>query len=118
MRLSAVALAYLTLMAALVYGELDPDRFSDAHVSIAAVVAVVAAVHLAVGLLAARWWAVALPVLAVVLAVPAGYPDVSSGEPLPVWFGVLFMLPIAIPAVVAGVLASEALASRRSVRSS
>jgi hypothetical protein len=49
----------------------------------------------------------------VLLAVPAGYPDVSQGEPLPIWFGLLLMLAIAIPAVVAGVLATEVAASRR-----
>jgi ABC-type sulfate transport system permease component len=96
---------------------LEPDRLSDTRFATAALV--FAAIHVSVGLLAARWWAVVLPVLAVLLAVPAGYPDVSQGEPLPIWVGLLVMLPIAIPAVAAGVLATEVLASRRrSARSS
>jgi hypothetical protein len=111
MRLAVVALAYLAVMAALVYGVLEPDRLSDTRFATAALV--FAAIHVALGLLAARWWAVGLPLLAVLLAVPAGYPEVSQGEPLPIWVGLLLMLAIAIPAVVAGVLATEVAASRR-----
>ncbi|HUI36086.1 MAG TPA: hypothetical protein VLZ04_01220, partial [Gaiellaceae bacterium] len=53
-----------------------------------------------------RWWALALPVVAVALAVPAGYPDASRGEPLPTWFGLLVVSPLAVILVGAGVAAA------------
>jgi hypothetical protein len=56
----------------------------------------IAIAHLAVGYAVGRWWVAALPALAVLAAVPAGYPDENRGEPIPIWLGLaLFAAPVA-----------------------
>ena len=65
--------------------------------------ALVAGIHVLVGVLAARWWALLLPGLAVVVSVPTGYPSANKGEPLPIWVGLAFFAPIAVALVAIGV---------------
>jgi len=52
----------------------------------------------AAGFLVGRLWAVALPAIVVLLAVPAGQ---GSGE-IPVFVGMFFVALIALPAIVIG----------------
>ncbi len=62
-----------------------------------------ALLHLATGAGVARWWALALPALAVLLAVPAGYPDSGRGEPWPIWMGLALWSPVLVILIAAGV---------------
>ena len=61
--------------------------------------------HVGVGAAVGRWWAVLLPALVVLISVPAGYAEITpeNAEPLPIWFGLLFALPLAVPLVAVGV---------------
>ena len=55
-----------------------------------------AIMSVAVGYAVGRWWVAALPTLAVLGAVPAGYPDENRGEPIPIWLGLaIFAAPVA-----------------------
>jgi hypothetical protein len=53
-----------------------------------------------VGFAVGRLWAVLLPGIGVLLSVPAGY-GVGESE-LPVWFGMMFVGMIAVPAILIG----------------
>jgi hypothetical protein len=97
-----VAAAYLGAMGLWIYVVME-GQFPSGGVWADLVTLALPAVQLAVGLLIGRWWALALPMLAVLLAVPAGYPDASTGEPLPIWFGMAFFSPLALLLVAAGV---------------
>jgi hypothetical protein len=49
----------------------------------------------------------------VALAVPAGYPDVKKGEPLPIWLGLAVVSPLAVILVAVGVAGAWGLRQRR-----
>ena len=71
-----------------------------------------AVLHLLTGVGIGRMWAAVLPLVAVLLAIPAGYPNVAHEGP-PIWAGLLIFL--FVPGVVLmtiGVVA-RALAARR-----
>jgi hypothetical protein len=112
-----VAAGYLGLMAVWIYWVLERQLFYGSDTASFVVLALVAAVNLAAGLLAARWWALTLPLLAVVLAVPAGYPDANKGEPWPIPLGLASFSPVAVLLVAAGVVVAR-LRGRTAVRSS
>lgn len=78
-----------------------------------ALLVVLAAVQLAAGVLVGRWWALALPVLAVVLAIPAGYPDANKGEPWPISLSLALWCPVALLLVGIGILVAWRLRGRR-----
>ena len=86
-----VALAYVTALAWFAYsrGEVIPDWIAFAAIFVA---------PFAVGFLVGRLWAVALPVLVVLAAIPAGQ---GSGEVSPV-VGMMFAGLVAVPAIVIG----------------
>jgi len=67
-------------------------------------VAVLAVVHVATGVLAARWWALALPIVATALAAPFAEPDSPAGAETPIWIGMAFWAPIAVGLVLVGLL--------------
>ena len=72
--------------------------------------------HLGTGYAIGRWWAFALPVLAILAAVPAGSPDENRGEPFAIWLGLaLFAAPAAVGATAVGV-ALRRLSLRRAAR--
>lgn len=74
--------------------------------------------HFATGFAVGRWWAVTLPVLGVLAAVPAGYPDDNRGEPFVIWVGLaLFAAPLGIGSTAFGV-AVRRLRNRRLTRQS
>ena len=79
--------AYLAVMAFWAYGVYDTDRNDVAPGEFWnswRPFAVLAAFHIATGIVIGRWRALALPVAAVVLAVPAGYAPDGYPE-LPIW---------------------------------
>jgi hypothetical protein len=80
----------------------DPD--SDAWQLPVLVIA-----QLLAGLAVHRWWAVLLPVVVVIVSIPAGYPPITvdNAEPLPIWFGLAVAAPVAILLVALGVAARK-----------
>jgi hypothetical protein len=97
----AVVLGYFFVMTWFIYGEIDAGR-DDIWL---APFIVLAQVALGVGL--NRWWAALLPLALVVMAIPAGLPEItpSNAEPFPTWFGVAFGVAFAVPLVLIGVIA-------------
>lgn len=99
------AVAYVVVMVALVYGLWDSPASANEGLAVT-VAAGLAILHFATGWVIASWWAVALPVLAVPLAVPAGRPDGVGGEPIPIWLVLAYLVtPVGIVLVTLGVLA-------------
>ena len=75
---------------------------NDAAWIVFAVSVVVA--HLVVGAAVGSSWVVLLPVIAVLVAVPAGYPDANRGEPFPIWLGLaVFAAPLGVVASAVGI---------------
>jgi len=99
----AAGVSYLGLMAFWIYWLLDRQLFYGNTTAAWAMLALLAGVQVAVGFLVARWWALVLPLLAVVLSVPAGYPSANKGEPLPIWLGLGVFSPIAVLLAAVGV---------------
>jgi len=116
-RYAGVVVAYLALAAVWIYWVLERQLFygSDAANWIGLVC--FGAVNLTAGVLMARWWALLLPVLGVIVALPAGYPDANKGEPLPIWFGLVVLSPVAFALIAVGVAAARH-TRRMTVRSS
>ena len=84
------AAAYLATLAALAYS-------SDGDIPEWVVFVVIFVMPLAVGVVAGLW-ALPVPPVVVLLAVPAGY---GSGE-LPIWFAMLFVAFVAVPEIIIG----------------
>lgn len=96
-----VALGYFLLMTWFIYGEMNTGR-DDLWLLPLLVLA-----QLALGFALNRWWAAVLPLALVVIAIPAGFPETSGGEPFPVFFGVAFGALFAIPLVVIGAIGRQ-----------
>jgi uncharacterized membrane protein YhaH (DUF805 family) len=95
--------AYIAFLAVLVYWVLDQQLLYGSEVAGWAVLVLLLAVHLALGYAVGRAWALPLPLLAVAMALPLGYPSANKGEPLPIWLGLLFFVPGAIALVAIGI---------------
>lgn len=117
MRALYIVAVYLGLMAVYIYWVVERQLFYANETANWLLPAVLGSLHVILGLLLVRWWALALPLLAVVLAVPAGYPDANKGEPLPIPVGLALFSPLAILLVALGVAVAMA-SRRRAVRSS
>jgi peptidoglycan/LPS O-acetylase OafA/YrhL len=88
-----VAAGYLAAMTVWIYAIALPQVGYVSDVAGAVFLAALAAVHVATGWGVGRWWAVLLPAVAVVLALPAGTPE-RGDEPFPVWFALaVFIAP-------------------------
>jgi hypothetical protein len=108
---------YVALMAVWIYWMLERQLFFGSDAASWVVLVCFGAVNLVTGLLVARWWALLLPVLAVILSLPAGFPDANKGEPLPIWFGLVVFSPVAFALIAVGVGAARH-GRRTTVRSS
>jgi hypothetical protein len=118
-RLALASGLFLAGMAGFVYGIANPAVGEGSDVAAAAILSSLAALHLTTGAVAGSLWALLLPIGAPVLALPAGYPNTSIGEPLPIWFGLaVFIEPFGILAVAVGVIAAKAITRRRARRPS
>jgi hypothetical protein len=97
----AVVLGYFFLMTWFIYGELNTGR-DDIWLAPFVVLA-----QLALGFALNRSWAALLPLVLVVIAIPAGDPPItpSNAEPFPIFFGVAFGVAFAAPLVLIGVIA-------------
>ena len=97
-RRSAIAsAAYLALMAGLIYGVLDTSALPDTDAAAIGLLAGLALLDLATGYLSRSFALAWLPLAAIVLAVPAGYPNNTEGEPIPIYVG---LIVIALPAMI------------------
>jgi hypothetical protein len=104
----AFGILYVAGMAGWIYGVLNP--WPPEALLWASVVAVVIA-HGVLGYYV-RLWTLAFYAVAVVLAVPAGYPE-TGGEPLPLWITLgLFFAPVVLAATLIG-LATRTLREKR-----
>jgi hypothetical protein len=113
-RRSIAVASYFVLCIVWVYWLLDRQvGFGNPTVDFVGLV-LLAVAHVVVGLVIARWWALALPLLPIVLAFPVGYPSANRGEPLPIWMSLLFVTPVAIGLIASGVVVAQlALRARR-----
>jgi hypothetical protein len=101
----AAGAAYLVLMLALVYGPWDSSASANDGVVVPAAIGL-AILHFAAGWVIGRWWVVAMPILVVPLAVPAGTPEGVGGEPFPIWFVLAYLVaPVGMVLAALGVLA-------------
>jgi hypothetical protein len=90
-----VVVCYLAAMTLFVYGIANPGVAygNDAANILGAVT--LGLLHLGTGLLASRWWVILLPVLPILIAVPAGYPE-EGREPSLIWFLSRTSLPLSV----------------------
>jgi peptidoglycan/LPS O-acetylase OafA/YrhL len=108
-RASITAAVYLIAMGLWIYVVEERQLFYGQPETNLPLTLILAGVQVGAGLLVGRWWALALPLVAVALAVPAGYPDANKGEPLPTWLGLVVVSPVAVILVGAGVAAARGL---------
>jgi hypothetical protein len=94
----SVVLTYFLLMTAWIYGSADTGR-DDVWLAPLVILA-----QVALGFAVGRWRALFLPLALIAIAVPAGVPDSDGGEPLPLWFGLIFAQIGAVPLVSIGVI--------------
>ena len=103
---------YLAAMTGLIYivGERQLGYGRDAAAWV--LLAFMVALHLATGWVGRRVVLALLPLLAILLAVPGGYPDANrGGDPFPLWFSVAVTAPVG-----AVLIAAAALGARRKRR--
>ena len=100
-------------MAAFVYGVAEPQAGYGSDVAGVLGLVGLVVLHVATGFGTARWWAVLLPAVAVLVAIPAGYPDGYRGEPLPIWFGLAAFSPVGALLIAAGVGTALTVSRRR-----
>lgn len=79
----------------------------------ALILAALVGLHLLTGFTAARWWIVVMPIVAVLVALPADYAPYPRGEPFPIWFGLaVIVAPGGIILAAVGVAAAHAVKRR------
>jgi hypothetical protein len=124
-RSTLAAGAYLALMAVYTYVVAESQLGYGSDVAGVLILLSLLLLHVAAGVAVARGWAILLPALAILIAMPAGYPNQARGEPLPIYMGLAFFSPaffllIAVGVAIArrtrlgGRWASESVSSRRS----
>jgi hypothetical protein len=68
--------------------------------------ALLAALHVGLGVLAGGLWVFALPIVAVALAVPFGHPNSADNGEVSVWVGLSFQLPLMFISLALGFAAA------------
>jgi hypothetical protein len=102
LQLGAVAV-YAAAIAGFVYGVAEQQRTYGDDVASWTALAALAVLHLAVGFAIGRFWALLLVALAILIALPAGYPDDLRGEPWPIWTTFAFWAPAEAALLLLGV---------------
>jgi hypothetical protein len=98
-------LVFGVAVAGVVYGIAEQQRTYGNEAAAIALIAGLGAMQLITAFLIGRWWALLLPLLAVLIAVPAGYPNARQGEdPPPIWVGFLVVAPAAIVIAALGLV--------------
>jgi hypothetical protein len=102
-RFAVGALLYLGLSTVWLYGLLDQGKLgSGGDVRTWSVIAFVLAVHVVFGAVIREWAALLLPIVLIIVAIPAGYPESEFSEPAPLWLGQVFYAIVEIVAIAAG----------------
>ena len=101
-RFAAGALVYSALSVVWLYGLVDRGWFEGDDWRAWSILGLGVAVHVAFGWAIREWAALLLPIVLVLLAVPAGYPESDFSEPLPVWISQIFYLVFEVPAIALG----------------
>ena len=105
----AVAMVYLASMAAFLFHPFDfPGTYSDS-----VVITVLVAAQLALGAAVGRWWALVLPVVVLLVLVPAAARD----SEIPVEFVMMIGAVFTVPLVALGVIVRWLPGYRHRVRS-
>jgi len=113
LRYTAIGL-YVPLAFVWVFWVLDRQLLYGNDVATWSVVIAGAILHIALGFAINRGWALFLPLLAVLIAAPLGYPSENRGEPLPLWMAsLIFYAPIYMSGVWVGVAARKLYERRR-----
>jgi hypothetical protein len=107
-RVTAVVV-YLAVMTIIVYPVFDRG---DAGIW---VLPILVALHVAIGFAVGRWWAVVVPMLVVVISIPAGNPPLThdNAEPFPLFVTFALMAVLAVPLVACGVMLRRVYEARR-----
>ena len=97
--------AYLAVMTLWIYGvanRWDPGSGTWQ-------VPILILIQLLAGLVIGGWWAVLLPVVIVLVSIPAGDPPITPAyvEPFPIWFGLAVATPVAIALIALAVVARK-----------
>jgi hypothetical protein len=114
-RRSIAVVSYFALALVWVFWILDRQLFFGSDAAAIVVLGTLVLLHLALGFVVARWWAVLLPLVPVILAAPVGYPSSNRGEAGPLWLLLLFWAPAEVALVAAG-MGVDAFASRMRAR--
>jgi hypothetical protein len=102
---------YAIVMIAFIYLA-DSGRLEEAAIG-SVVIGLLAVTHIVFGFAIGRWWALSLPLLAILLAVPAGVPESKWREPLPLFFGMALYAPFEMALIALGVGASKLFRRKR-----
>ena len=89
--------AYLAVMAGLIYGVLDTSALPHTDSAAIGLLVGLGLIDIATGYFSRSFAVAWLPLTAIIVAVPAGYPDDTEGDPIPISVGLIF---IALPAMV------------------
>jgi len=103
---------FLGAMLVWVYAFANPDVGADSEVAGVLLFAALCILHLGTGIVAREWIIPVLPPVAVGLAFPAGLPDYTTGEPWPIWFGLLVFEVIGLPLMIVGISGAKLVARR------
>lgn len=107
-----IAACYLIAMTVFIYGIANPDVAYGNDAANILIAVTLGLLHLGTGLLASRWWVILLPVLPILIAVPAGYPE-EGREPLLIWMTLaLFIAPLGALLIAVGFVARRVLRRR------
>lgn len=115
-RLALASVLFIAGMLAFVYAIAKPDVTYGDDAGNVAVLAGVMLLHFGTGMLARRWAALLLPLIAIGLAAPAGLPDTAARTDgvFPIWFGMLvFLEPLGLAALALGVAVAKFRKHRR-----
>jgi hypothetical protein len=94
---------YVAFLAVFVYWVLDKQVLYGNRTGDWVVLVFLILVHIALGFAVSRPWALPLPLLAIVMALPLGYPSANKGEPLPIWLSLSFFAPFGVALVAIGI---------------
>jgi hypothetical protein len=95
--------AYVAFLAVLVFWVLDKQVLYESDPRNWVFLVLLVLVHIGLGLAIGRPWVLLLPLLSIVMALPLGYPSANKGEPLPIWLGLLFLVPPGSAIVAIGI---------------
>ena len=107
-----VAGCYLVAMTFFIYAIANPDVAYGNDAAYLLIAAALGLLHLGAGWFATRWWVILLPILPVLIAIPAGYPE-KGREPFLIWMTLADLAPFGSLLIAVGFAARRTLERRR-----